>query len=100
MEIHITPIAGTLRVRPVGAVDSHTAGKLEQPLLEAIAEVKGTVELDCADVPYMSSAGLRVLVLAAKQLREHDAKLRLINVSPSIQTVLKVANFTAFVDLQ
>ena len=52
-----------------------------------------------ARVPYMSNAGLRVLLLAAQALRARDERLRLEHVPPHIANVLSSAGFTSFVDV-
>ena len=84
-------------VRAAGEVDGTTAQQLEDPLLRA-AE-KGAVQLDLAKVPYMSSAGLRVLILAAQALQKRGERLRIINVAPQIYNILNVAGFTSFMDI-
>ena len=57
------------------------------------------MQLDLAKVPYMSSAGLRVLVMAAKALQKRGERLRVINVAPQIYNVLNIAGFTSFMDI-
>jgi anti-anti-sigma factor len=58
------------------------------------------VELDLAEVSYMSSAGLRVLLQAAKVLQKRGERLRLVNVPPQIYNVLNLAGFTSFIDIK
>jgi anti-sigma B factor antagonist len=84
-------------VHAAGSVDSNTAQQLQEPLLRA-AE-KGSVQLNLAKVPYMSSAGLRVLLLAAKALQKRGERLRVVNVAPQIYNVLNIAGFTSFIDI-
>ena len=83
-----------------GAVDSNTAPQLQEPLLRAAEAPTGAVELDLAEVSYMSSAGLRVLLLAAKALQKRGERLRLINVPLHIYNVLNLAGFTSFIDIK
>ena len=68
LEITLQRLESMVVLHAVGPVDSNTAGQLQEPLLHAAEGPTGTVELDLAEVPYMSSAGLRVLLLAAKAL--------------------------------
>jgi anti-anti-sigma regulatory factor len=42
---------------------------------------------------------LRVLLLAAKALQKRGERLRLINVPPRIYSVLNIAGFTSFIDV-
>ena len=91
------PAAVTLHV--TGPVDGKTAASLREPLLSAAAAPNAAVCLDLARVPSISSAGLRVLVLAAQALRAHDGRLRLEHVPPHIENLLSSAGFTSFVDV-
>ena len=90
--------AGTITLHAAGPVDGTTAASLREPLLAAAAS-NAAVCLDLARVPYMSNAGLRVLVLAAQALRARDGRLRLEHVPPHIANLLSSAGFTSFVDV-
>jgi anti-anti-sigma factor len=83
-----------------GPVDSNTAPQLQEPLLRVAEAPTGAVELDLAEVSYMSSAGLRVLVLAAKALQKRGERLRLVNVPLPIYKILNLAGFTSFIDIK
>ena len=97
LDVTVEQLETAMIVHAAGSVDSNTAQQLQEPLLRA-AE-KGAVQLDLAKVPYMSSAGLRVLLLAAKALQTRGERLRVINVAPQIYNVLNVAGFTSFMDI-
>jgi anti-anti-sigma factor len=99
LDIAIDRRAGATTLAPRGPLDGATAAELQEPLLAAIAENPPAVVLDCADVPYVSSAGLRVLVVATKELKARNQRLRLINVPEAVLQVLKMANFTSFIDV-
>ena len=47
----------------------------------------------------MSSAGLRVLLLAAKALQKRGERLRVINAPAQIYNVLNISGFTSFIDV-
>jgi anti-anti-sigma factor len=100
MDVSVLHIRGKNVVKPLGAVDSKTATALQEPLMQAIATSNNAVEVDCSAVPYISSAGLRVLVLAAKALHTRQARLKLVNVATPVFAVLSLANFTTFIDVE
>ena len=52
------------------------------------------VEVDCAALEYVSSAGLRVLLLANRQAAEADAALTFVNVSDDVMEVLRMTGFS------
>jgi anti-sigma B factor antagonist len=92
------PSAVVLHVE--GAVDSNTAPELQTALLRASEGPAGSVELDLAEVSFMSSAGLRALLLASKALQKRGERLRLSNVPPQIYNVLNLTGFTSFIDVK
>jgi anti-anti-sigma factor len=100
LEVTIERLAAVITLRVAGPVDGLTAASLREPLLEAAASPNAAVRLDLARVPYMSNAGLRVLMLAAQALRARDERLRLEHVPPHIANVLSSAGFTTFVDVE
>lgn len=100
LEITLQHLESMVVLHVVGAVDSNTAPQLQESLLRAAEGPTGAVELDLAEVPYMSSAGLRVLLLAAKALQKRGERLRLINVPLHIYNVLNLAGFTSFIDIR
>lgn len=99
LDITIERLPGIITVHAAGAVDGHTAVSLQEPLLAAASDPGARVCLDLANVPFMSSAGLRVLLLAAKALRTRGERLQLAHVPPHIQNVLSIAGFTLFIDV-
>ena len=99
MIINLVVASGIIRATPQGPIDSTTAPALQEPLLVAIAAHRLPVELNLSHVPYVSSAGLRVLVLAAKELKPLGLRMRLRGVSGSVLQVLNLANFGAFLDI-
>src|SRR5262245_27200833 len=99
LEVTIEHLAAVTTLHVAGPVDGKTAASLREPLLSAAAAPNGAVCLDLARVPYMSNAGLRLLVLAAQTLRAHDGRLRLEHVPPHIENILSSAGFKSFVDV-
>ena len=97
LEITVEQLETAVVVHAAGSVNTNTAPQLLEPLLRTAEN--GPVQLDLAKVPYMSSAGLRVLVMAAKALQKRGERLRVINVAPQIYFVLNRAGFTSFMDI-
>ena len=100
LEIKLQYLESTVVLHAIGSVDSNTASQLQECLLQAAGEAARAVELDLAEVPYMSSAGLRVLMLAAKALQKRGERLRLANVPPQTYNVLNLGGFTSFIDIK
>jgi anti-anti-sigma factor len=93
MEIGEERSEGTLVMAPVGRLDSVTSSELEKRLLARIDAGERRLVLDMGGVEYISSAGLRVLLRAAKRLKDPAAGLVLCGLGPSVRTVLDLAGF-------
>ena len=76
-----------------GRLDTTTAPKLQDALIPAFDEAKH-VELDFAELAYVSSAGLRVLLMGAKTSKAKGCEQTLINVSSEIMEVFDMTGFS------
>jgi anti-anti-sigma factor len=100
LEITVEHLESIVVLQVVGPVDSNTAPELQAALLRVTEASTGAVELDLAKVSFMSSAGLRALLLASKALQKRGERLRLSNVPPQIYNVLNLTGFTSFIDVK
>jgi anti-sigma B factor antagonist len=78
-----------------GSFDSGTAPHVQQEL-ETMMPDQGQVLLDLSRMSYMSSAGLRVLLLIYRQAERTGARLALACVPPEVQSVLAATGFLGF----
>src|SRR5262245_1519252 len=99
LEVKIEQLESAVVIHAVGPVDSTTAAALQEPLLHSAESPSGALQVDLAQVSYLSSAGMRVLLLAAKVLQKRGERLRLLNVPQQIHSLLKLAGFTSFIDV-
>lgn len=76
-----------------GRIDTTTAPELQDPLLDALGD-SAKVVLDLQKVAYISSAGLRVLMMGQKYAGEHKKAMALKNVSEDIMEVFEMTGFT------
>jgi anti-anti-sigma factor len=93
MRIGEERVGGALLIAPEGRVDSVSSGELERLVVSRIDAGDKRLVLDLSGVEYISSAGLRVLLMAAKRLREPPGALVLCEMGPSVRTVLELAGF-------
>jgi anti-sigma B factor antagonist len=94
MDIREEPRGDALLVAAAGRLDSNSAPALEA-VLPARAQANAKLVLDLSDVPYVSSAGLRVLLMGAKAARANGHKLVLAGLSPSVREVFDISGFTS-----
>jgi len=93
MEIGEERTTGALVIAPVGRVDSVNSGELERLVATRLDAGERWLVIDMAGVEYISSAGLRVLLVAAKRLKPPAGALVLCGLGPGVRTVLELAGF-------
>jgi len=83
---------GKMVVAVSGRVDTSTA-----PELSAALQLDGVKDLviDLSGVPYMSSAGLRCLLVAQKSMIASGGEMRLSGVQPVVMEVLDLTGFSS-----
>ena len=84
---------GALVISAAGRLDSSTAATLEA-VLPARAREQKVVILSLAEVPYVSSAGLRVLLIGAKAAKAAGNKLVITDLSPAVREVFDISGFS------
>ncbi|MBR5421416.1 MAG: STAS domain-containing protein [Lachnospiraceae bacterium] len=75
-----------------GRLDTITAPQLQDELTEAMDGISELV-MDLKDLEYVSSAGLRVLLFAQKEMMGLGG-LQLINVTPPVMEVFDITGFS------
>lgn len=76
-----------------GRLDSNTSSRLEQPLLDEVSTPNGGVILDCSELQYISSAGLRVILMAAKRAKQNNTTLILCALQTNVHDVFDISGF-------
>lgn len=76
-----------------GRIDTNTSPQLQDALLKAFQTAK-TVTVDFAAVPYISSAGLRALLIGQKTAASKGLTMELKNVSPAVFSILESVGFS------
>jgi len=84
--------AGVFTLWPVGSINSETYLTLGQSIERIVQSSPTEVVLDMASVDYMSSAGVRVILQAQRDLSNIRGHLILVNLQPQIQKVLDIIN--------
>ena len=89
---------GKLVLSIEGEINSFTAPELEEVIKNDLSGVKSLV-LDLKDVEYLSSAGLRVLLVAHKVMAK-QGKMSLRNVNKSVMEVFDITGFSNILDIE
>ena len=76
-----------------GRIDGSNVVQFEEAVRTAIEDSDRAVIMDFEKLVYISSAGLRAILLTAKSLQNHDAKLLLCSLSDRIREVFEISGF-------
>ncbi|MHA3904726.1 STAS domain-containing protein [Castellaniella sp. WN] len=88
-----------LIVQPEGQVNSANAAAFEADLLALVDKGEQRIVLDLARLNYISSAGLRVVLLLAKKLKQSDGALALCDIQPYVREVFEISGFLAILNV-
>lgn len=82
-----------------GRLDTATAAELTKAVEELPEDVRGlTLAMDA--LSYVSSAGLRALLLAHKSFKAKGGELKLAGVSPVVLEILELTGFTGILNIE
>jgi len=93
MTINKTQDNGKISLAVEGRLDTTTAPQLQDAITSAFNEQKN-VELDFSLLVYISSAGLRILLIGMKTAKTKGVEFTLTGVSTEIIEVLEMTGFT------
>jgi anti-anti-sigma factor len=99
MQIEETRVGSTLVMAVQGRIDALSAQIFHDQLLGHIDRGEPSVLLDFAAVDFISSAGLRVVLMAAKRLQQADGRFALCALQESVGEVFRVSGFASIMDI-
>ncbi len=85
-----------------GRIDMLNADEFQRQADDAVAKLlskNGTLIIDLFGLKYISSAGLRVILSAQKQMNKCGGKLKIVNVLPAIMEIFEITGFKKIVDI-
>ncbi len=83
----------------IGRLDSNTSPDLEKKIFIAIENGAINMILDFENLDYISSAGLRVILKATKNLKRSDGMIVLSSMQDYVKEVFEIAGFDSFLPI-
>ncbi len=83
---------GVFKVSPVGSLDSNTSPILEQKINYLLDSAAKAIVFDLKDLAYITSAGIRMLILTKKAMKKRQGKFAVINPQPQVEKVFEILN--------
>jgi anti-anti-sigma factor len=94
MEITQTRANNIVLLGLKGRLDASTANSLEEKILALLDQNENQLLVDFSNLVYISSAGLRVLLMAAKKLKGVSGKMALCALRENVKEIFDLAGFT------
>ena len=99
MNVQVERHDKVLVARVEGRVDSSNSQDFERRLQRAIGDDVAAVVIDLGQLAYISSAGLRVVLLVAKTLGQRNVSLALCALSDPVQSVFEISGFNRIIQI-
>jgi anti-sigma B factor antagonist len=98
MDVNVEKVGSIIVVEMFGELDSVSAPDVQAEVLP-LADDGSKVLLDMSNVTYMSSAGLRILLLLYRRINENVGKIVLIGLNEEVKDVMAITGFLDFFDV-
>jgi anti-anti-sigma factor len=87
-----------LVLRPVGRIDNLTSAEFQGRLLGAATSGSDDILVDLAEVDYISSAGLRALMVASRT-KPKELRLAVANLNEVVQEIFEISRFSQIIPI-
>jgi len=94
MEIAVSDVGEIKVVRIEGKLDTQSSPHAQTQLTQLIDQGATKLVVNFEKLDYISSAGLRILLAAAKQLKGNSGELRICGLNEVVQEVFDISGFT------
>jgi anti-sigma B factor antagonist len=94
MDLSTKKVDAVTVVTVIGEINAATSSMLQELLEEQQAEDRHQLLVDLGQAPYVSSAGLRVLLGGLKVARRSGGDLRLLGLQGPVREVFDIAGFS------
>ena len=94
MEISATKSGQVTSLELIGRLDANTSGPAQAKIAQFIDAGEMNLAFDLSRVEYISSAGLRVFMMAAKRVKAGGGKLVLHSAPPHIRELFDIAGLS------
>ncbi len=81
-----------------GRIDASTSDKLEDAIMDILDSGENQIILELENTSYISSAGLRVLVVVSKQMQE-TGQFCLCSLNDNVREIIEMSGFNTFIDI-
>ena len=100
MEVIITKQENEVTALLRGRLDTPASQDIANDVETLVQEAGGTIILDCTELAYISSSGLRIFLTLRKAAAEKGGKVIVRNITPAIRSVFMMTGFLNLFEIQ
>lgn len=100
MELKVLETAPVTVVDVMGRIDTTTSVDFQKQIVDILKTNGNDITLKCEGLEYISSSGLRALLVLAKTANSMRKKVTLSAVTPMVKKVITVSHFDAFFNME
>ena len=100
MEVHITESEGMMTARLVGRLDTPAATEVSQQVQPLLDHADKTILLDCSEMTYISSSGLRIFLTLRKATAAQGGKIVIEGLSSEIRQIFMMTGFLQLFEIK
>lgn len=100
MEVKINKENNVTTVGLIGRLDTPASQDVSNELEPIMADASGTIMLDCSEMSYISSSGLRIFLSLRKAAASQGGKIIVKNISDDIRQVFMMTGFLNLFEIE
>ena len=99
MDVTINQEGNTYTVVLKGRLDTTNADKFYQDITPLLEAESPEITLDCTDMEYTSSQGLRMFLMLQKSVIAHSGKMQMTGMRPAVKEVFDITGFSNIIKI-
>lgn len=99
MDIQIKNDNGKIMVTLDGRLDTSNADKFQEDIAPLMEGDKPDIDIDCTNMEYTSSQGLRIFLMLQKSVMARSGKMVMRNMNPQVKEVFDITGVSNIITI-
>lgn len=99
MDVKITKEGSKTIVQLIGRIDTTNASKFQEDIQPLMEDNAPDIELDCSQMDYTSSQGLRIFLILQKSVNARQGKMVMKNMNPKVKEIFDITGFSSIINI-
>ena len=100
MDVTITKDGAKSLVKLVGRLDTTNADQFQKDITPLMEDATPDIELDCSEMDYTSSQGLRMFLMLQKTVSSKGGSMVMVNMKPQVKEVFDITGFSNIIKIK